>query len=99
MAKIERDALQYHPCAGELDEPLWCRRVEPGRARPRLCRRTQELGFRAYPFDIGDVEAKNEQQAKFLLRCLPVAAFASMIPTQGEVSRLIDGAAYDCAFS
>jgi Cu2+-exporting ATPase len=40
--------------------------------------RLGELGYRAYPFDPGRAEAEDEQEARFLLRCLGVAAFAAM---------------------
>ncbi|MEZ5891297.1 MAG: heavy metal translocating P-type ATPase [Xanthobacteraceae bacterium] len=36
------------------------------------------LGYKAYPFDTRRVEAKEHEEARFLLRCLGVAAFASM---------------------
>ena len=36
------------------------------------------LGYKAYPFDTRRVEAKEQDEARFLLRCLGVAAFASM---------------------
>ena len=36
------------------------------------------LGYRAYPYDTRRVEAKEQEESRFLLRCLGVAAFASM---------------------
>jgi Cu2+-exporting ATPase len=36
------------------------------------------LGYKAYPFDTRRAEAKEQDEARFLLRCLGVAAFASM---------------------
>jgi len=40
--------------------------------------RLTELGYRAYPFDPARAEAEEEQEGRFLLRCLGVAAFAAM---------------------
>ncbi len=40
--------------------------------------RLAELGYKAYPFDPRRAEAEEEQDARFLLRCLGVAAFAAM---------------------
>lgn len=37
-----------------------------------------ELGYPAYPFQAGRLEAAEAAEAKFLLRCLGVAAFAAM---------------------
>src|SRR6185312_14449050 len=37
-----------------------------------------ELGFKAYPFKTADAEASETEQSRFLLRCLGVAAFATM---------------------
>jgi len=48
--------------------------LDPARVVDRL----SELGFRAYPFDPSRSEAAEEQETKFLLRCLGVAAFAAM---------------------
>ena len=48
--------------------------LDPGRVIDRLA----ELGFKAYPFDPGRAEAAEEQESRFLLRCLAVAAFAAM---------------------
>ncbi|HEX5846528.1 MAG TPA: heavy metal translocating P-type ATPase [Rhodoplanes sp.] len=36
------------------------------------------LGYKAYPFDTRRAESKEQDEARFLLRCLGVAAFASM---------------------
>jgi Cu2+-exporting ATPase len=44
----------------------------------RVIDRLSELGYRAYPFDSTRSETENEQQSRFLLRCLAVAAFAAM---------------------
>ena len=39
--------------------------------------RLTELGYRAYPFDPARAEVEEEQEGRFLLRCLGVAAFAA----------------------
>src|SRR5262245_36886496 len=48
--------------------------LDPARVIDRLA----ELGFKAYPFGPQRAEAQEEQEARFLLRCLAVAAFAAM---------------------
>ena len=40
--------------------------------------RLAELGYKAYPFETADAEAAENEQSRFLLRCLGVAAFATM---------------------
>lgn len=40
--------------------------------------RLAELGYKAYPFDPALSEAKEEEESRFLLRCLAVAGFAAM---------------------
>ncbi|RAI30284.1 nitrogen fixation protein FixI [Rhodoplanes elegans] len=40
--------------------------------------RLAELGYKAYPFDRHRMESEEHQEARFLLRCLGVAAFAAM---------------------
>jgi Cu2+-exporting ATPase len=40
--------------------------------------RLAELGYKAYPFEPVRAEAQETEQARFLLRCLGVAAFAAM---------------------
>lgn len=40
--------------------------------------RLAELGYRAYPFEPVRAEVEEAEQSRFLLRCLGVAAFASM---------------------
>ncbi|MFD2182421.1 heavy metal translocating P-type ATPase [Rhodoplanes azumiensis] len=40
--------------------------------------RLAELGYKAYPFDRHRMESEEQQEARFLLRCLGVAAFAAM---------------------
>jgi Cu2+-exporting ATPase len=44
----------------------------------RFIDRLAELGYRAYPFEPARAEAAEEQEGRFLLRCLGVAAFAAM---------------------
>jgi Cu2+-exporting ATPase len=40
--------------------------------------RLAELGYKAYPFETAGAEAAEVEQSRFLLRCLGVAAFATM---------------------
>src|SRR6266436_2633052 len=40
--------------------------------------RLAELGYKAYPFETAGAEAAEAEQSRFLLRCLGVAAFATM---------------------
>jgi Cu2+-exporting ATPase len=40
--------------------------------------RLAELGYKAYPFETAGAEAAENEQSRFLLRCLGVAAFATM---------------------
>ena len=44
----------------------------------RLINRLSELGYRAYPYDAGRAATDEEQKTQALLRCLGVAAFATM---------------------
>ncbi|MGO4714089.1 heavy metal translocating P-type ATPase [Bradyrhizobium sp. 2TAF24] len=44
----------------------------------RLVDRLAELGYKAYPFEPVRAEVEEVEQSRFLLRCLGVAAFASM---------------------
>ena len=44
----------------------------------RFIDRLAELGYKAYPFQTADAEAAEAEQSRFLLRCLGVAAFATM---------------------
>lgn len=48
--------------------------LDPARFIDRLA----ELGYKAYPFDPAASEKREEQEARFLLRCLAVAGFAAM---------------------
>jgi Cu2+-exporting ATPase len=48
--------------------------VDPARFIDRLA----ELGYKAYPFETEKAEASEAEQSSFLLRCLGVAAFATM---------------------
>jgi P-type Cu2+ transporter len=82
MSKIEK-GLSTLPSVTRARANLTNRRVavewSAGAIDPvRVVERLSELGFRAYPFDPGGAEAAEEQQTKFLLRCLAVAAFAAM---------------------
>jgi P-type Cu2+ transporter len=82
MSKIE-SGLSTLPSVTRARANLTNRRVavewNEGAIDPiRVVERLSELGFRAYPFDPGGAEAAEEQETKFLLRCLAVAAFATM---------------------
>jgi P-type Cu2+ transporter len=48
--------------------------IDPARFVDRLA----ELGYKAYPFETESAEAAEAEQSAFLLRCLGVAAFATM---------------------
>jgi P-type Cu2+ transporter len=48
--------------------------LDPSEFIDRLAR----LGYKAYPFKTADAEAAETEQSRFLLRCLGVAAFATM---------------------
>ena len=52
----------------------WTGTLNPARFIDRLA----ELGYKAYPFETVRAEAVETAQSKFLLRCLGVAAFATM---------------------
>jgi Cu2+-exporting ATPase len=100
MSKIER-GLSALPDVTLARVNLTDRRValewkegtlDPGRFIDRLA----ELGYKAYPFEPVRAEAVETAQARFLLRCLGVAAFAAMnvmmlsIPVwSGNVSDMI----------
>jgi Cu2+-exporting ATPase len=82
MSKIER-GLSAIPDVTLARVNLTDRRValewregalDPGRFIDRLA----ELGYKAYPFETGSAEAAESEQSSFLLRCLGVAAFATM---------------------
>src|SRR6266568_9096027 len=82
MAKIER-GLSAIPDVTLARVNLTDRRValewrrgdlDPSRFIDRLA----ELGYKAYPFEKVAAEAKEAENARFLLRCLGVAAFATM---------------------
>ena len=82
MAKIER-GLSAIPDVTLARVNLTDRRValewrrgdlDPSRFVDRLA----ELGYKAYPFETPGAEAKEAENARFLLRCLGVAAFATM---------------------
>ena len=36
------------------------------------------MGYRAYPFELAEAESRDEEHAKYLMRCLAVAGFAAM---------------------
>jgi Cu2+-exporting ATPase len=82
MAKIER-GLSAIPDVTLARVNLTDRRValewrrgdlDPSRFIDRLA----ELGYKAYPFETPGAEAKEAENSRFLLRCLGVAAFATM---------------------
>jgi P-type Cu2+ transporter len=82
MSKIER-GLSAIPDVTLARVNLTDRRValewkqgtlEPGRFIDRLA----ELGYKAYPFEKASAEASEADRSRFLLRCLGVAAFATM---------------------
>src|SRR3954470_11778730 len=52
----------------------WKGALDPARFIDRLA----ELGYKAYPIETADAEATEAEQSRFLLRCLGVAAFATM---------------------
>src|SRR5256714_374670 len=52
----------------------WKGALDPARFIDRLA----ELGYNAYPFETASAEAAETEQSRFLLRCLGVAAFATM---------------------
>src|SRR6516164_3614159 len=82
MAKIER-GLSALPDVTLARVNLTNRRValewKQGTLDPaRFIDRLAELGYKAYPFETESAEAKEAEQSRFLLRCLAVAAFATM---------------------
>ncbi len=82
MAKIER-GLSALPDVTLARVNLTDRRValewKQGTLDPaRFIDRLAELGYKAYPFETESAEAKEAEQSRFLLRCLGVAAFATM---------------------
>jgi P-type Cu2+ transporter len=100
MSKIER-GLSAIPDVTLARVNLTDRRValewKEGALDPaRFIDRLAELGYRAYPFKTADAETAEAEQSRFLLRCLGVAAFATMnvmmlsIPVwSGNVSDMI----------
>src|SRR3954470_7511371 len=82
MAKIER-GLSSIPDVTLARVNLTDRRValewKGGALDPsRFVDRLAELGYRAYPFETVRAEAVEAENSRFLLRCLGVAAFATM---------------------
>jgi Cu2+-exporting ATPase len=82
MSKIER-GLSALPDVTLARVNLTDRRValewKRGTLDPaRFIDRLAELGYKAYPFETESAEAKEAEQSRFLLRCLGVAAFATM---------------------
>jgi Cu2+-exporting ATPase len=82
MAKIER-GLSAIPDVTLARVNLTDRRIAlewtGGRLDPAgFIDRLAELGYKAYPFETVRAEAIETAQSKFLLRCLGVAAFATM---------------------
>jgi P-type Cu2+ transporter len=82
MAKIER-GLSAMPEVTLARVNLTDRRValewKQGALDPNsFIDRLAELGYKAYPFETESAEAREAEQSRFLLRCLGVAAFATM---------------------
>jgi Cu2+-exporting ATPase len=82
MAKIER-GLSAIPDVTLARVNLTDRRValewKAGTLDPaRFIDRLEELGYKAYPFETESAEAVEVAESRFLLRCLGVAAFATM---------------------
>ena len=82
MSKIER-GLSAIPDVTLARVNLTDRRValewKQGALYPtRFIDRLAELGYKAYPFETASAEALEAEQSRFLLRCLGVAAFATM---------------------
>ena len=82
MSKIER-GLSAIPDVTLARVNLTDRRValewKRGALDPaRFVDRLAELGYKAYPFETARAEAVEADNSRFLLRCLGVAAFASM---------------------
>jgi P-type Cu2+ transporter len=82
MSKIER-GLSAMPDVTLARVNLSDRRValewKQGALDPaRFIDRLAELGYKAYPFETESAEAAEVAQSRFLLRCLGVAAFATM---------------------
>ena len=82
MAKIER-GLSAIPDVTLARVNLTNRRValewKEGTLDPaRFIDRLAELGYKAYPYETESAEATEVEQSRFLLRCLGVAAFATM---------------------
>src|SRR5512138_633654 len=82
MAKIER-GLSAMPAVTRARVNLTDRRLavewRKGAVDPAaLIDRLAELGYKAYPFETASAEAREVEQSRFLLRCLGVAAFATM---------------------
>ncbi|MDP3075649.1 cation-translocating P-type ATPase [Bradyrhizobium sp.] len=100
MSKIER-GLSALPDVTLARVNLTDRRIalewKQGALDPaRFIDRLAELGYKAYPFETAGAEAVEAEQSRFLLRCLGVAAFATMnvmmlsIPVwSGNVSDMI----------
>lgn len=82
MARIER-GLSAIPDVTLARVNLTDRRValewKQGTLDPsRLIDRLEELGYKAYPYETESAEATEVAESRFLLRCLGVAAFATM---------------------
>ncbi|MBR0824460.1 cadmium-translocating P-type ATPase [Bradyrhizobium manausense] len=82
MAKIER-GLSAMPDVTLARVNLTNRRValewKEGTLDPiSFIDRLAELGYKAYPFETASAEATEVEESRFLLRCLGVAAFATM---------------------
>jgi len=82
MSKIER-GLSDIPAITRARVNLTNRRLavewKEGALDPaQVVERLRELGYRAYPFDAASLDSEDDRAARYVLRCLAVAAFAAM---------------------
>ena len=79
----DRERLSTIPDTTQARVNMTDRRVaiewRDGRVAPeRYIERLAELGYKAHPFDAGRSAGNEEREGRMLLRCLGVAAFATM---------------------